>query len=306
MSVVLSFIRFLITLAMVAVAGFLVVEMWNVYMLAPWTRDGRVLAQTIVVAPEVSGTVTAVPLVDNQLIHKGDVLFQIDKSRFQIALAEAQASLDSAQLQLKQRQEDVKRRVGLAGLISKEERETVATTASVAGAGLSGSQAAVDLAKLNLARSTLYAPTDGYVTHLRLQPGDFANAGSPVVAIIAASSFWVNGYFEETKIGRIHVGDIARIRLMGYTAPLKAHVQSIGRGIADANDAVNSRGLPTVNAVFEWVRLAQRIPVNFQIDSVPQGIVLAAGMTASIDVGAESKRRSGYAGRVQRWLEDNL
>jgi RND family efflux transporter MFP subunit len=265
-----------------------------------------VLAQTVTVAPEVSGTVTSVPLTDNELVQKGAELFQLDQVRFQIALAQAQSQLDSAQLQLKLRQADVARRKGLAGLVSQEETQTVGISAEVAGASLGGAQASVDLAKLNLTRSTLYAPTTGYVTHLRLQPGDYADAGTPVVAIIDSSSFWVAGYFEETKLAHVHLGDHARIRLMGFPTPLLGHVTSIGRGIADANDAVNSRGLPTVAAVFEWVRLAQRIPVNFQIDSVPPSVLLAAGMTASIDVGPDRSRQRGLAGKVQRWIEDNL
>jgi multidrug resistance efflux pump len=306
MSLLLRLIRLIFTLAVLAVAGFLVVQLWYVYMLSPWTRDGRVLAQTVTVAPEVSGTVTSVPLTDNELVQKGAVLFQLDQVRFRIALALAQSQLDTADLQLKLRQADVARRKGLSGLISQEETQTVSVSAEVAGAGLGGAQASVDLAKLNLARSTLYAPTTGYVTHLRLQPGDYADAGTPVVAIIDASSFWVVGYFEETKLAHVHLGDQARIRLMGFPTPLLGHVTSIGRGIADPNDAVNTRGLPTVSPVFEWVRLAQRIPVNFHIDSVPPSVLLAAGMTASIDVGPDTSRQSGLAGKVQRWIEDNL
>ncbi len=138
MSAILRLIRFLITLAAVAVAVFVVVQVWTVYVLAPWTRDGRVFAQTVVIAPEVSGTVTAVPLTNNQLVRKGAVLFQIDPQRFQIALEQAEAQLAAAELTLKQRQADVARRRGLAGLISKEDVENTGIASAVAGTDVSG------------------------------------------------------------------------------------------------------------------------------------------------------------------------
>jgi multidrug resistance efflux pump len=302
----LRLLRLAVTLAAVVVAIFLVVQLWDVYMRAPWTRDGRVMAQTVVVAPEVSGTIVAVPVHNNEFIHKGDVLFQIDPSRFRIALAQAQASLDAAQLQLRQRQADVARRRGLGGLISKEERQNVDVGASIAQAQLGGAQAAVDLARLNLARSTIHAPVTGYVTHLRLQAGDFAVAGHPLITIINNATFRVIAYFEETKLAGLRRGDAASIKLIGYPQRLTGHVGSIGRGIGDENDTVNRRGLPVINPVFEWVRLAQRIPVDIHIDSVPAGVLLASGMTCSVDVGRQTPARTGLAGRVQRWFEGHL
>ncbi|GAB0118620.1 efflux RND transporter periplasmic adaptor subunit [Acidisoma sp. 7E03] len=306
MSPILRFLRFLVTLAVVVAAGYVVVQLWNVYMLAPWTRDGRVFAQTVVVSPEVAGTVVSVPLKDNQLVHKGDVLFQIDRSRFQIALDQAQAQLDAAQLQLKKAKEDVARRQGLSGLISKEDVANTAIASDVANAQVSGAEAAVALAKLNLARSTLYAPVTGIVTHLRLQAGDYVTAGQHAVTLIDTGTFQILAYFEETKLAKIHVGDAVSIRLMGYPERLTGHVGSIGRGIGDQNDTTNFRGLPEINPVFDWVRLAQRIPVDVVIDHVPPGILLASGMTCSVNVGREVPRENGFTGRVQRWLESNL
>ena len=306
MSSILRLIRFLITLAVVAAAVFVVIQIWNVYELAPWTRDGRVFAQTVVVAPEVSGTVVSVPLRDNQLVQKGAVLFQIDPQRFQIALAQAQAQADAAKLQLQAREADVARRRGLTGLVSREDVENTGIASAVAGADLGGAQAAVDLAKYDLARTTLTAPVTGIVTHLRLQSGDYATAGHPYITLIDTSSFQILAYFEETKLAHVHPGDAASIRLMGFPQRLTGHVGSIGRGIGDQNDEVNGRGLPEVNPVFDWVRLAQRIPVDVIIDRVPAGVLLASGMTASVNVGREVPQQKGFAGRVQRWLEDNL
>lgn len=291
---------------MVCVAGVLFVALWRVYMLASWTRDGRVDAQVIDIAPEVSGTVAEVPIRDNQFVHKGDVLFALDPVRFRLAIAEAQAQVDSAHEQQILRASDVRRRQGLTGIVSAEEQDRVANTAAVAGATLAGAQAALDIARLNLERSVLRAPANGYVTHLRLRIGDFAAAGTPKLALVDVDSFWVTGYFEETKLSALHVGDVARMKLMGYDAPLAGHVESIGRGINDANDAVSSRGLPTVNPVFTWVRLAQRVPVRIAIDSVPDGIPLVAGLTASVSVGAEAGPGHSPRGRLLSWLEDHL
>jgi multidrug resistance efflux pump len=144
------------------------------------------------------------------------------------------------------------------------------------------------------------------VTHLRLRVGDYANVGQPRVAIVDSDSFWVTGYFEETKLRRIHVGDPARIRLMAYDAPVLGHVESIGRGISDPNDQISSRGLPTVSPIFTWVRLAQRVPVRIVIDQIPPGIELVAGLTASISLGTDATPRQTPQGRLLTWLEDNL
>jgi multidrug resistance efflux pump len=306
MSSILRLIRFLVTLAVVAVAAFVVVQIWTVYVLAPWTRDGRVFAQTVVIAPEVSGTITSVPLTNNELVQKGAVLLQIDPQRFQLAVEQAEAQLEAAQLQLKARQADVARRRGLGGLISREDVENTSIASAVAGADVSGAQAAVDIAKYDLSRATLYAPVTGIVTHLRVQAGDYATAGHPYVALIDTHSFQVIAYFEETKLAHVHEGDQVSIRLMGFPQRLTGHVGSIGRGIANPNDAVSESGLPEVNPVFDWVRLAQRIPVDVVIDEVPPGVLLASGMTCSVNVGREVPVQKGIAGRVQRWLEDNL
>ncbi len=299
-------IRLLITLATVAAALFILVQVWDVYMLAPWTRDGRIIAQTVVVAPEVSGTVIMVPLVKNQLVQKGEILFRLDPSRFRIALAQAQFRLTAAALQLRLREANVARRKGLAGLISKEDRQTVDIGATIASATLGGAEAAIDLARLNLARSTVYAPVTGYVTRLRLQAGDYADAGRPVVTLVDAASFQVVAYFEETKLSMIKPGKPARIKLMGYPQILQGHVASIGRGIGDFNSNINALGLPVVNPVFNWVRLAQRIPVDIRIDNVPAGVLLASGMTCSVDISNRINRRNTLSGRVRRWFEDHL
>ncbi|WP_428374681.1 efflux RND transporter periplasmic adaptor subunit [Lichenicoccus sp.] len=303
LSLLRSAIRVAITLAVVALAIWLGTALWRTYMIAPWTRDGRVRAYVVDVAPEVSGTVTDVLVHDNQFVHRGDALFVIDPVRFRIAIAQAQAQLETAREELRLRQSDARRRQGLSGIVSAEERERFTSVAATAQAAVDAAQASVDLAGLNLTRATLYAPVNGYVTNLLLRTGDYVNAGQPRVAVLDSDSFWIYGYFEETKLHGVHVGEPARMKLMGYDALLSGHVESITRGINDQNGNPDRIGLQDVSPVFTWVRLAQRIPVRIHIDQVPKGVTLAAGMTCSISIGREAERRRI---RLASWLEDHL
>ncbi len=295
--------RILVTLALLAVAVVLGAGLWRTYMVAPWTRDGRVRAYVVDIAPEVSGTVVDVPVRDNQPVHRGQLLFVIDPSRFRLAIDDAEARLLTAREELRLRQSDAKRRQGLSGIVSAEERERFNSVAATAEASVDTAQAALDLAKLNLARASLYAPVNGYVTNLTLRVGDYVGAGQPRLALLDSDSFWIYGDFEGTQLGAVHVGDPARIKLMAYAPLLTGHVDSITRGIQDQNGMADRSGLPEVNPVFTWVRLAQRIPVRVHIDHVPDGVLLAAGMTCSISVGQEARRRRM---RLQTWLEDHL
>ncbi len=277
--------RFANTAFAVLLAVLLGWALWRYYMLSPWTRDGRVRAETVTVAAEVFGKVTELDVAENQFVHKGDVLFVVDPTEFRLDLAKAEAALESRRQDMLIRDELAKRRSEMsAEAISKEEQQTAESSASVAAAACQEAKAQCDLAKLNLERTTVRSPVNGYVDNLRLRIGDYAVVGQPKLTIIDSDSFWVSGYFEETKIPRIHVGDHAVIELMGVTPTLSGHVESISHGIADVNGATDAQGLANVNPVFYWVRLAQRMPVRIHIDSVPKGITLAAGMTCSIVV----------------------
>ena len=295
--------RVITTLVVVAIAAVLVVALWNAYMISPWTRDGRVRVNVVDIAPEVGGTVVQLLVHDNEYVHKGDALFAIDPARYRLAIASAQAQVASAGEQLRLRQSDVRRRQGLSGIVSAEEQEQFRSQSAVAQSSVDAAQASLDTAKLNLQRAVVYAPVNGFVTNLLLRVGDYASTGAARIALIDADSFWIYGYFEETKLARVHVGDPARIRLMGYPALLAGHVESIARGINDQNGMGDREGLQDVNPVFTWVRLAQRIPVRVHIDAVPPGIVLAAGMTASVAVGEEARHPKGV---LTQWLEDHL
>lgn len=296
-------IRVILTLVVVAVALILGMTLWNTYMVAPWTRDGRVRAYVVKIAPEVSGTVVQIPVLDNKFVHKGDPLFVIDPVRFRLAIDEAQARLDSAQANLALQKRNASRRKNLEGIVSTEEKEDYNTKVRIAQANVDSAQSSLNTARLNLQRSILYSPVNGYITNLNLRVGDYVNAGQSYLSVIDADSYWVYGYFEETKMWGIHVGDVARIKLMGYKQILPGHVVSIARGINDKNADPDGFGLQNVDPIFTWVRLAQRIPVRIHIDHIPDTINLSAGMTATISVGPQTK---GRRGKLSTWLQDHL
>ncbi|MCE2565246.1 HlyD family secretion protein [Komagataeibacter sp. FNDCF1] len=298
-----TLIRVVLTLAVVTMAIVMGVTLWDTYMIAPWTRDGRVRVYVVDVAPEVSGTVVQLPVVDNQFVHRGDPLFVLDPVRFRLAIREAQARLDGALEDLKLKQNDARRRMGLGGIVSAEEQEVFNSNVATQIASVDAARAALDLAKLNLQRSILYSPVNGNITNLNLRVGDYVTEGHARLAVIDSDSYWVNGYFEETKMWGVHVGDEARVKLMGYKDILPGHVVSIARGINDQNGRPDGLGLQDVSPIFTWVRLAQRIPVRIHLDHVPDSVTLAAGMTATISVGPQSRTQRG---RLTTWLQDHL
>lgn len=267
--------------ALAIVAGHL---LWVHYMDAPWTRDGRVRADIINIAPDVSGLIVELPVHDNQLVHRGDLLMRIDPERYQIAVEEAKALLASRRAELDMRRRDAARRADLDSLVvSREARENSAQTADSAAAQYQAAQAQLDAAKLNLERTRVLSPVDGYVTNLLVHRGDYATTGTARMAVIDRDSFWVYGYFEETKLPSIAVGQRADMRLMSGES-FSGHVDSIARGVTDRDNPVGHDLVSDVNPTFNWVRLAQRVPVRIHIDDVPPGVVLAAGTTCTVVV----------------------
>jgi RND family efflux transporter MFP subunit len=275
--------RLVVTLAFVTVAGACGWYLWDYYVDAPWTRDARVRADIIQLAPDISGLVASLKVVDNQMVKQGDLLFVIDRDRFQLAQNQAQAILESRQQSLAQAKRDAARVLQLStASISVAQQEQYQSAVSIADANVREAQAALDTAKLNLQRTEIRAPADGFVTNLLLRQGDYVNAGTAVLALIDAHSFYVTGYFEETKLPRIHPGDPVSVRLMGVERPLNGHVSGIASGIVDHERSTSPNLLANVNPTFTWVRLAQRIPVRIDIDQVPDGVKLVAGQTATV------------------------
>ncbi len=279
--------RITATLCLVAVALVVGASLWRYYTQEPWTRDGDVRVQVADIAPQIGGQIVEVHVHDNQVVHKGDLLYVIDPVDYQIALASADATVQMRKADMHFAIANAQRRNDLTTLsTSVEEKQQYGTTAEQATANYAGAMAQLAQAKINLQRTRVLSTVNGVVTNLLMRVGDYATTGTANIQLIDTDSFWIDGYFEETKLGAIHVGDRAEAWLMGYRRPVTGHVQSITLGISDANATPSIQGLPSVNPVYTWVRLAQRIPVRIHIDSVPPGIVLVAGMTATVEIGS--------------------
>ena len=275
--------RPIVTLAVVAAAVGAGLRLWDHYELEPWTRDGRVRANVVQIAPDVSGLVTAVPVQDNQSVAAGALLFEVDRARYTLALRQAESSVVSAKVALTQAQRENARNIDLGNLISQELREQTGTRVEAAQANVAQAGISLDAARLNLERAQVRAPTAGLVTNLDMRTGSYAMAGRPALALVDAKSFYLEGYFEETKLPRIHVGDRVRVTPMGGQR-LDGTVESIAAGIADRDRTTGTNLLPSVNPTFNWVRLAQRIPVRVKLDPLADGTRLVAGETVTVQV----------------------
>ncbi|MET0256806.1 MAG: HlyD family secretion protein [Luteibacter sp.] len=324
-----SVIRFAVTAVVVIVAAIIGHALWKHYMYSPWTRDGRVRAEIVRIAPDVAGLVTDVRVIDNQTVKKGDLLFVVDKARYENAVAQAAANLNAAEaaaraaganinaaqagaqqsrsnFEMYEAQSERRQKL-INNVISAEDKANAMAAANAAKAGWQQAQAStrqasaaqqqtlaavaqaqVELAsaQLNLDRTEVRAPVDGFVTNLDVRIGDYASAGTARLALIDSHSYWIYGYFEETKLPGLRVGDAVDIRLMSGGVHLSGTVESIARGITDADNPTGSDLLADVNPTFNWVRLAQRVPVRVKIDTahLPPGVVLSAGMTATLVV----------------------
>ena len=266
--------------------------MWGTYMGAPWTRDATLRAHVVTMTPEVAGRIIELRVADNQLVHKGDLLMVIDPTAFRISVSLAEAGIKQAEANAQNSQARAERRRKLSDLAaSTEEKQRFSTSALAASAQTQQAQATLDQARVNLERTQIRSPINGYVTNLLTQLGDYVAVGQNQISIVDADSFWVDGYFEETNLDGIRLGDQASIKLMSYSQIVRGHVDSIARGINIPNAQPNEQGPASVNPIFTWVRLAQRIPVHIHIDKVPSGVVLAAGMTATVEIG--DRARSG-------------
>ncbi len=364
-------LKYFLTSIIVLIAIIVVaIKYWD-YITNPWTRDGQVRAQVIQITPRVSGPLVNLPVVDNQFVKAGDLLFEIDRRTFEADLDQARANLDNTRDQIealakqveaaqadveaadatiKQSEAAIKGYTGRVeenlkeykrqktldkqGATSKRmveeskanwvaavnqkanaEAQLLQMQASLSEAianlakakadlGAPGDQnaqvrqgkAAVRSAELNLEFTQKKAPVDGYVTNLNLRLGSQAVENQPIMALVDVNSYWVTGFFRENYIEDIHVGDRAIITLMSYPdKPLEGRVDSLGWGIAQDDGSTGFDLLPNISPTFEWIRLAQRIPVRIHLDKVPEEVKLRVGTTASVLVmtgtsGSESKK----------------
>jgi RND family efflux transporter MFP subunit len=277
-------LRFLATLIVVAIAGAFTWAMWKTYMGTPWTRDGRVRVYVVTIAPQVAGNITQLPIVDDQVVHKGDLLMEIDPTNYKIAVDVAQAVVAQAKANAANAKAESDRREKLGQWASEEEREAYLSKALAAQAEYQQTQANLQQAQVNLQRTRITSPVNGFVTNLQAQLGDYVTVGERRITLVNSDSFWVDGYFEETVLGSIREGDPAAVKLMGYNALLRGHVAGVARGINVADAASDPSGLAEVNPIFTWVRLAQRVPVRIALDDVPDGVRLVAGMTGTVQI----------------------
>lgn len=302
-----------LTLAVLALALVLGWFAWDYYTRAPWTRDARVRADVVTLSAEVAGRIIELPIHDNQFVKQGDLLLQIDPARYELAvlhaeravevaraaLGQSKASIVANEALLKQRRSEEQRRRRLQSLsaISAEEWEKSGTDVAVAQADLLREQSNLGLAqanvqlaeatlkqaRLDLERTRITAPVSGYVTNLLTRQGDFAQSGTPLLALVDSSSFHVSGYFEETKLPKIKVGSHARIALMSGEV-LEGTVESIAYAITDRENQPGNRLLANVNPSYTWVKLAQRIPVRLRLERSADAPPLRAGTTATVTI----------------------
>ena len=343
----------IVLIAVIVVA----LKYWD-YVTNPWTRDGQVRAQVIQITPRVSGPIVKLPVVDNQLVKAGDLLFKIDPRTFEADLEQARAELDNtrdeiealakqvdaaqagveaAEATIKQSEAAIKEYRGRVeetrkeykrqktldkqGATSKRAVETARANwvayvnqkanaeaqllqmqASLSEAEANLAKAKADLgapgdqnaqvrqakaevreAELNLEFTQKKAPVDGYITNLNLRLGSQAVENQPIMALVDINSYWVTGFFRENYIEDIRKGDRAIVTLMSYPdKPLEGRVDSLGWGIAQDDGSTGFDLLPNISPTFEWIRLAQRVPVRIHLTKVPEEVKLRVGTTASV------------------------
>ena len=287
-NIALALGRFIVTMIAVAIACVLGWRLWQHYEVEPWTRDGRVKADVVQVAPDVTGQVTNVLVHDNQQVKVGDVLFEVDRARFELALRQAEAAEQAQRATLDQALKESRRNNDLRDLVSAETREQGSSRVDQLRAALAQAVVARDVAKLNLERTRVLSPVNGTISNLDLRPGNYVTVGKGVMALVDTDTLHVEGYFEETKLPAIQVGDAVVVLPMGESLRLKGHVESLSGGIADRDRSTSANLLSSVNPTFNWVRLAQRIPVRIKLDALPAGARLVAGQTVTVDVTKKS------------------
>jgi RND family efflux transporter MFP subunit len=284
----------MLTLGTALLAAIAAWATWDVYMVPPWTRDATVRAYVVTITPQVSGLVVNLPVHADQFIRKGALVMQIEPVDYTLAVTNAEAALEGARADLVNRQAEAKRRAQLTTLsASVEEQQRFASQADAAAATYKSDIANLARARVALARARIVAPVSGKITNLQIQEGDYATSGQRALSVVDTGSFWVDGYFEETQLDRIHLGDPARITLMGFRRPLEGHVAGIASGIEVANAQSGQSGLASVNPVYTWIRLAQRVPVRIEIDHVPPGVLLVAGQTATVQIESGTRSAAG-------------
>ncbi|MDN2668045.1 HlyD family secretion protein [Vibrio sp. 14N.309.X.WAT.E.F5] len=281
--------RYLITLLLFVAAGSVVYSYYQSYTSNPWTRDGQVSAYIVSITPRVTGQIIKIHVDDNSQVSKGDLLFEIDPSIYRAAYNKALATQKQALALLAKAKNEEQRAANLEkrtpGAVPVLTLNNLSNAVETSSANVQVAKANVEEAHLNLEFTKVYAPTNGYITNFNLRVGSQVVANSPVVALIDEDSFWIEGYFKETDLVGVNPQDKAFVTLMMHNnVLLKGHIKSIGFGIAKQDGSTGNDLLPNVNPNFQWIRLAQRIPIKVKLDNVPEDLQLRVGMTASIKI----------------------
>ncbi|PMH02553.1 HlyD family secretion protein [Vibrio lentus] len=281
--------RYLITLLLFVAAGSVVYSYYQSYTSNPWTRDGQVSAYIVSITPRVTGQIIKIHVDDNSQVSKGDLLFEIDPSIYRAAYNKALATQKQALALLAKAKNEEQRAANLdkrtPGAVPVLTLNNLSNAVETSSANVQVAKANVEEAHLNLEFTKVYAPTNGYITNFNLRVGSQVVANSPVVALIDEDSFWIEGYFKETDLVGVNPQDKAFVTLMMHNnVLLKGHIKSIGFGIAKQDGSTGNDLLPNVNPNFQWIRLAQRIPIKVKLDNVPEDLQLRVGMTASIKI----------------------
>jgi multidrug resistance efflux pump len=305
-----ALVKYLLTGVVVAIAvGVVLYKYWD-YVTNPWTRDGQVRAQVVQITPRVSGPIVNLPIEDNQPVKTGDLLFEIDPRTFKSAVDEDQANLKQAEADVAEAKDEADRARNIRrrdpGAMSKQQLIQRENALLGAEAAVLAAQATLDDAQLDLEFTHVKAPVDGYVTNLNLRLGSQAVENQPALALVDINSYWIHGFFKENDIANIREGDRAIVTLMTYPdQPLEGRVDSLGWGISQDDGSTGYDLLPTISATFEWIRLAQRVPVRIHLTKVPEEVKLRVGTTASVLVmtGTSGSEPKGPAVAVPRPLQ---
>ncbi|MGL5966092.1 MAG: p-hydroxybenzoic acid efflux pump subunit AaeA [Kluyvera sp.] len=292
--------RTAITVILVVLAFIAIFRAWVYYTESPWTRDARFSADVVAIAPDVSGLISQVHVKDNQLVTKNQVLFVIDQPRYQKALAQAEADVSYYQALAEEKNREAGRRnkLGISAM-SREEIDQSNNVLQTVLHQLAKAQATRDLARLDLERTTIRAPADGWVTNLNVYTGEFINRGSTAVALVKQHSFYVMAYLEETKLEGVRPGYRAEVTPLGSNHVIKGTVDSVAAGVTNASSSVDSKGMATIDSNLEWVRLAQRVPVRIRLDQEP-GNLWPAGTTATVVITGEKDRDASQMSFFQK------
>ncbi|GEA50795.1 membrane protein [Vibrio inusitatus NBRC 102082] len=276
--------KYLVSIIILSLAIVLTKFAWDKYNYQPWTRDGKLKAEITKLSTDVDGKIVAIHVKDNQFVKKGDLLVTIDERDYLQAVLSAKAKVAQQKSELDIASNIATRDNKLSsGLISKEQVREENLNVEKQRAALQQSKADLGKSRLDLERTKIYAPTDGYITNLTQRVGNHLKSGDSIVALVEKDSFYVLGYFEETKLPDIHVGSKATVVLFSSGMSISGTVQSIGSAITD-NSADDTGLIPQVSQTIPWIRLAQRVPVRVEFDELPQNVKLIHGTTASITI----------------------